>query len=166
MHFCGGTQRSYIQGNGSDYYADQAIIFNLWLNIFFTIIISYSHDLIPLISAIDIYSWSALFLDSISTDCSVFVDRLPAFRPAEVGRHMYWDIKVKNWTLLRFAQSSATTNQLRRGLIYRSRAYPFPNGEHIVNFLLLKINFKKFDVEKLGSQKKLESVKLIKQINF
>ena len=30
--------------------------------------------------------WSALFVDSLSTDCAVFMDRLPAFRPAEVAR--------------------------------------------------------------------------------
>ena len=30
----------------------------------------------------------ALFVDSLSTDCAVFLDRLPAFRPAEVVRHM------------------------------------------------------------------------------
>ena len=31
----------------------------------------------------------ALFIDSLSTDCVVFVDILPAFRPAEVARQMY-----------------------------------------------------------------------------
>ena len=29
--------------------------------------------------------WSALFVDSLSTDCAVFVDRLPVFWPAEVA---------------------------------------------------------------------------------
>ena len=28
---------------------------------------------------------SALFVDSLSTDCAVFVDNLPDFRPAEVA---------------------------------------------------------------------------------
>ena len=32
---------------------------------------------------------SALFVDSLSTICAVFVDRLPAFWPAEVAIHMY-----------------------------------------------------------------------------
>ena len=32
---------------------------------------------------------SALFVDSLSTNCAVFVDRLPAFRLAKVARHMY-----------------------------------------------------------------------------
>ena len=28
--------------------------------------------------------WSALFVDSLSMDCAVFVDRFPAFRPADL----------------------------------------------------------------------------------
>ena len=32
---------------------------------------------------------NVLFVDSLSTDCARFVDRHPAFRPAEVARHMY-----------------------------------------------------------------------------
>ena len=28
---------------------------------------------------------SALFVDSLSTDCAIFIDSLPAFRPAEVA---------------------------------------------------------------------------------
>ena len=52
----------------------------------------------PSLSPTMIKIWSALFVNSLSTDWAVFVDRLPAFRPAEVARHMYWDTKVKKWT--------------------------------------------------------------------
>ena len=34
--------------------------------------------------------WYALFVGSVSTDCAVFVDSLPAFRPAEVAR-FFWN---------------------------------------------------------------------------
>ena len=37
-----------------------------------------------------------VFVYSVSTNCDLFVDTLPAFRPAEFAWHMYWDLKVKN----------------------------------------------------------------------
>ena len=35
---------------------------------------------------INIILWSVLFVDNLSTNCAVFIDSLPAFRPAEVAR--------------------------------------------------------------------------------